>query len=610
MKLNDDDQIPLNGLLAIRNDQELARWNFPESVGFTLDEFVGVGTGVTLSYSFLDEVPAYYDGSESLLTPPEGFLAFGSEHRLAVETVLDYFSSVVDITFVEETGGIGQITFGFSQQIATTAGHAFYPNFLYSYNQDGIISNIEEQSTGGDVWINASPTSGWSVGDFQIGGDGYNTLLHEIGHALGLKHPFEDTYQLSAELNHTGYTVMAYQDAPRSKVVEVVDNGGGNFGLTAYTMATNSLMVGDIAALQYLYGANTTDSHTDDSYSWAANALFFETIWDSDGVDTIDCANQTFGCEIDLTPGSHSSIALRTTETEIYTGLGLGGYDWVPDNEFISSLSGELYNGSNNLSIAEGTVIENVIGGSGDDQIIGNSADNQIDGGEGIDTVVYSGNYVDYTFSELGSGWSIYGAMEGTDTLVGIESLQFSDQLVSVDQLASTTGGTDSVSGSVNYWGNGAVMGGVALTLTEAGESVGQNMTTTTDGAFVFSGVDLSSGASLQAEKTVLDSTAVNLLDAILVLRQIVGLETFNGYQEIAADLNQSGSADLNDAIGILKHVVDLPTTPPEWLFVEASETPVVGSSMDIASGHSGEIGLIGVLRGDVDGSWEQFTLT
>jgi hypothetical protein len=108
----------------------------------------------------------------------------------------------------------------------------------------------------------------------------------------------------------------------------------------------------------------------------------------------------------------------------------------------------------------------------------------------------------------------------------------------------------------------------------------------------------------LQAEKTVLDSSAVNLQDAILVLKQIVGLETLNSYQQIAADLDQSGSADLNDAIGILKHVVGLPTTDPEWLFMESSEPPVANAAVYITANQMEAVDLVGVLRGDVDGSW------
>jgi len=619
------DEDTLNGLLAIRNGQELARWNFPESVGFTVEDAAGLGSGVTLSYSFLDAVPEYYsDGSEPGLDFPVDFGLFQQDHQAAVETVLSYYSSVIDVEFVEQTtNDEGQLTFGFSQQNPGTAGHAFYPNFSYSFSQTtGEISSTTESPESGDVWI--LPATEWEEDDFLIGGDGYNTLLHEVGHALGLKHPFEGGNQLETALNHTGYTVMAYENAPNSTMVEAqaIDTPveGGvqtSYNASNFTVQTNTLMVGDIAALQYLYGANTTSSSEEDTYSWGANEAFFETIWDSGGTDTIDCSNQSYSCEIDLTPGSHSSIALRTTQQEVLTALGYEDYsDWLPDLVG-STIMGDLYNGRNNLAIAENVLIENLIGGAGDDTIIGNSADNRLDGGAGNDTVIYSGNYADYSFNELelGSGWSIARVTggadgvtdEGTDTLLGIESLQFSDQTVAVDQLVASTGSTDStdsISGTVSYWGDSAAMGSVSLTLIESGESSGQSITTQTGGTFSFSGVDLSSGAVLQAEKTVLDSSAVNLQDAILVLKQIVGLETLNSYQQIAADLDQSGSADLNDAIGILKHVVGLPTTDPEWLFMESSEPPVANAAVYITANQMEAVDLVGVLRGDVDGGW------
>ena len=42
---------------------------------------------------------------------------------------------------------------------------------------------------------------------------------------------------------------------------------------------------------------------------------------------------------------------------------------------------------ADNLSIASNAVIENVVGGSGDDIIVGNNADNEISGGQGFDTL-------------------------------------------------------------------------------------------------------------------------------------------------------------------------------------------------------------------------------
>jgi hypothetical protein len=115
------------------------------------------------------------------------------------------------------------------------------------------------------------------------------------------------------------------------------------------------------------------------------------------------------------------------------------------------------------------------------------------------------------------------------------------------------------------------------------------------------------------AEVAATDS-AVNLQDAIAILKMIVGLEV-NGankplspYQTLAADFDGNGTVGLTDAIGVLKHVVGLPTTDPVWKFVNETEaTPTATSTASVnLNGATGpvHVGLVGYLTGDVDGSY------
>lgn len=113
---------------------------------------------------------------------------------------------------------------------------------------------------------------------------------------------------------------------------------------------------------------------------------------------------------------------------------------------------------------------------------------------------------------------------------------------------------------------------------------------------------------------------AVNLQDAIAILKMIVGLDV-NGpgralspYQAFAADVDGSGSVGLDDAIAVLRHVVGLPAPAPQWLFFNEADTAVPATAMlspgavpalaaDLSGGSPVQAGLVAVLRGDVDGS-------
>jgi hypothetical protein len=122
---------------------------------------------------------------------------------------------------------------------------------------------------------------------------------------------------------------------------------------------------------------------------------------------------------------------------------------------------------------------------------------------------------------------------------------------------------------------------------------------------------------------------AVGLTDAISILKMIVGLNVNSGstalspYQVVAADFNRDGTVGLTDAIDVLKSVVGLTAPSPSWTFLDASKVPTnltmdsynsdttkaLGSAwmspnMPLNLSTTTEVKLVGVLTGDVDGSW------
>jgi Ca2+-binding RTX toxin-like protein len=435
----------LDGLLYIRNGYVSARWNFPDAVGSPVSSPGGVGHSVSLTYSFPAATPAYF--SEPT------FLAFDGTQKQATRAVLSSIGEVAGVNFVE-VSGVGQMTFAMSSQHSGQGGYAYTPSYSYSYSGTTITS-VTEQGIAGDVWLNRNAV--WDAEDWLPGHSAHATLVHEIGHALGLKHPFESTssgYTLVSSLDNESHTVMSYTMAPHSRLISV-SGTAMSYSWQETFLRPSTLMPLDIAALQYLYGANTSTRTANDVYHWSSNVELLETIWDAGGVDSIDCSNQTLTCLIDLRAGHTSSIAFRQTDAELRLGLDLPSW-------FTQALPADIYNGSNNLVIATGVVIEKAYGGTGNDQITGNDANNTLNGGGGADSVA----------GGLGND-SIDGGA-GMDTMVGGDGndtyyVRDTGDVVTESNATTSTGGTDHVHSSLAAYTLGSnVENGRILSTTAA----------------------------------------------------------------------------------------------------------------------------------------------
>lgn len=124
--------------------------------------------------------------------------------------------------------------------------------------------------------------------------------------------------------------------------------------------------------------------------------------------------------------------------------------------------------GTGEFTIAANSVIENAIGGLGDDTLIGNSSNNAlrgnggnntIDGGSGVDTAVLNGSLSSYTLTMIESGYTVQAksGTDGTDTLVNVERLQFSGNKLAIDMGIAQPGGQTALL-------IGAVLGKASLT--------------------------------------------------------------------------------------------------------------------------------------------------
>jgi Ca2+-binding RTX toxin-like protein len=315
------------------------------------------GLAATVTYSFLTSAPDYYFSAA-----PESrtFAPMSADQQNAVHDILAMYCEVANLTFVE-VSGVGSITFGTADLGSGLAGWAYYPYPAYDGMSDG--------NGFGDVWI----TSRYSAYSHPVAGTAtYSTLIHEIGHALGLKHP--GNYNaggggtggpyLPTGQDTQQYTVMSYYS-------------GANGSATPITA-----QLYDIAALQYLYGANTATRSGDDIYTFST-AVQVKTIWDGGGHDTFDASNQLAAVSIDLHPGSFSSIA------GIYNvAIAFGA---VIEDAVGSSYDDVLTAGDTGSMLDGGLGNDILIGGTAADVLIGGAGNDVLTGGSGADRFVFDG---------------------------------------------------------------------------------------------------------------------------------------------------------------------------------------------------------------------------
>ena len=174
-------------------------------------------------------------------------------------------------------------------------------------------------------------------------------------------------------------------------------------------------------------------------------------------------------------------------------------------------------------------------------------------------------------------------------------------------------------------WKSHTLLSGVALTAgthSSTSDALGAaSFTMVTE-----TSLSLTATRAIPTAEASATTRAVNLLDAIAILKMIVGLPvngSTNGvanalspYQALAADFNTDGEVGLQDAIEVLKMVVGLTAPEPSWHFLNELDASVAAKATlkpgtapstitaDLSSASPVHVGLVAYLSGDVDGSY------
>lgn len=410
--------------------------------GNTIDNANGV-----ITYTFAtNHLTGLYNNPNYGFTAGNGFAPYTPAQEAAARQAITLWDDLIPQTFRETNGRGADIVFANSSDPAQA--YAYYPvnGRGWQFQSDVFTRN---------------PTENWTNEWFTPGGYGNTTLIHELGHSLGLSHP--GAYNGAGATNYLGQAEYA-QDSMQYTIMSYWAGGETNALTVNWSVVLNNYaqtpMLHDIYAIQQVYGADPTTRTGDTTYGFGSNAghavydfaknpFPYLSIYDAGGIDTIDTSGFTTSQFIDLHAGSFSSIggaapslaAINAARAElgfaptgpidalINSFMNAAATRIAQDQAFLgeAAVTGIRATQYQNVSIAYGTTIENATGGSARDLIHGNEVANVLKGMGGDD---------------------VLRGFEGNDTLIGglgndvLEGDQGNDILISDAGLDRLTGGS------------------------------------------------------------------------------------------------------------------------------------------------------------------------
>ena len=311
----------------------------------------------------------------------------GQAYINAAQSAMQLWENVANVTFAYHAGSNQSLMLGYTDDDLNPNTDA---GITITYPSSPV-------SKFGKVDVEISPTNILSV-DFAPGQYGFMTMIHELGHALGFKHPFDVSDQV------TNFTLLpASQDSLNNTVMSYTEGS-----IATDNNPPQTPMIYDIQAMQYLYGANHSYHSGNDVYSYNG-APYVGTIWDGGGTDAIFSTAYSGNVTIDLREGIDNISTIGRTSLWIAYGANIenattgSGNDTVTGNPLANSIT--TAQGDDNINGAQGN--DTIQGGDGNDQIHGGQGDDNIKGNKGNDVL----------WGDLGNN-TIHGG-QGDDTISG-----------------------------------------------------------------------------------------------------------------------------------------------------------------------------------------------
>ncbi|MGO4376831.1 matrixin family metalloprotease [Pseudoduganella sp. RAF19] len=257
-------------------------------------------------------------GNSAILSKP---VAFSASQQVNTRTAMAYVAKLTGINFVETADATkAQVHFADANISGSNTTGQDSSHYGYSYTSGSVVTKFTASSY---VYLDNAEWAGMNA-NLTPGTQGYETLLHEIGHMLGLKHSFEGSIKLPSTVDNTAHTLMSY-----------THSGGVHSTFSEY----------DVAALKWLYGgdglAGSLGVNSTTGARYLAGTSLADTLTGTAANDKLegDGGNDTLngggGIDTAVFNGASSAYSIVHTGTNTWTVSGAEGIDKLSNIEIL-----------------------------------------------------------------------------------------------------------------------------------------------------------------------------------------------------------------------------------------------------------------------------------